>query len=125
MSPPSYDYTKGKLPELVDIIIESGAKLFVSAVGVPPKAVVDKLHSAGVLYMNMIGMPSPQTLLSAYTQKLTSYAKVTRSTSRNASTSASTSSARKVARAAVTPATSRRRSSSPPSRPCARATSHP
>ena len=35
----SYDYTKGKLPVLVDIIIESGAKLFVSAVGVPPKEV--------------------------------------------------------------------------------------
>src|SRR4051794_34777928 len=34
---PSYDYTKGKLDELVDIIIDSGAKLFVSAVGVPPK----------------------------------------------------------------------------------------
>lgn len=53
----SYDYTKGKLPELVDIIIESGAKLFVSAVGVPPKAVVEKLHKAGVLYMNMVGHP--------------------------------------------------------------------
>lgn len=49
----NYDYTKGKLDELVDIIIESGAKLFVSAVGVPPKAVVDKLHKHGVLYMNM------------------------------------------------------------------------
>ena len=35
----SYDYTKGKLPILVDIIIDSGAKLFVSAVGVPPKEV--------------------------------------------------------------------------------------
>lgn len=53
----SYDYTKGKLGELIDVIIESGAKLFVSAVGVPPKAVVDKLHKAGVLYMNMIGHP--------------------------------------------------------------------
>ncbi len=53
----SYDYTKGKLNELVDIIIESGAKLFVSAVGVPPKAVVEKLHKAGILYMNMIGHP--------------------------------------------------------------------
>jgi NAD(P)H-dependent flavin oxidoreductase YrpB (nitropropane dioxygenase family) len=51
----SYDYTKGKLGELVDIIIESGAKLFVSAVGVPPKAVVDKLHQHGIVYMNMIG----------------------------------------------------------------------
>ncbi|KAI9704830.1 MAG: hypothetical protein M1836_006610 [Candelina mexicana] len=53
----NYDYTKGKLPELVDIIIDSGAKLFVSAVGVPPKPVVEKLHKAGVLYMNMIGHP--------------------------------------------------------------------
>lgn len=42
---------------MVDIIIESGAKLFVSAVGVPPKAVVDKLHAAGVVYMNMVGHP--------------------------------------------------------------------
>jgi len=53
----NYDYTKGKLNELVDIIIESGARLFVSAVGVPPQEVVDKLHKAGVLYMNMIGHP--------------------------------------------------------------------
>jgi NAD(P)H-dependent flavin oxidoreductase YrpB (nitropropane dioxygenase family) len=53
----SYDYTKGKLDELVDIIIESGAALFVSAVGVPPKHVVERLHKAGVLYMNMIGHP--------------------------------------------------------------------
>lgn len=53
----NYDYTKGKLNELVDIIIESGAKLFVSAVGIPPKAVVDRLHSHGILYMNMIGHP--------------------------------------------------------------------
>jgi len=53
----NYDYTKGKLGQLVDIIIESGAKLFVSAVGVPPKAVVDKLHANGILYMNMIGHP--------------------------------------------------------------------
>ena len=41
----------------MDIIIESGAALFVSAVGVPPKDVVDRLHKAGVLYMNMIGHP--------------------------------------------------------------------
>ncbi|SZF04394.1 unnamed protein product [Blumeria hordei] len=53
----NYDYTKGKLDELISIIIESGSKLFVSAVGVPPKRVVDRLHSAGVLYMNMIGHP--------------------------------------------------------------------
>jgi NAD(P)H-dependent flavin oxidoreductase YrpB (nitropropane dioxygenase family) len=53
----SYDYTKGKLDELIDIIIDSGAKLFVSAVGVPPKHVVDKLHKHGILYMNNIGHP--------------------------------------------------------------------
>ena len=53
----SYDYTKGKLNELVDIIIDSNAKLFVSAVGVPPKDIVDKLHKNGILYMNMIGHP--------------------------------------------------------------------
>ncbi|KZF25438.1 oxidoreductase [Xylona heveae TC161] len=53
----NYDYTKGKLDELVEIIIDSGAKLFVSAIGVPPKHVVDRLHNAGVLYMNMIGHP--------------------------------------------------------------------
>lgn len=53
----SYDYTKGKLDELTDIVIESGARLFVSAVGVPPKHVVEKLHKAGILYMNMIGHP--------------------------------------------------------------------
>lgn len=44
----NYDYTKGKLGELVDIIIDSGARLFVSAVGVPPKAVVEKLHKVSL-----------------------------------------------------------------------------
>lgn len=53
----NYDYTKGKLDELITIIIESGTKLFVSAVGVPPKHVVERLHKSGVLYMNMIGHP--------------------------------------------------------------------
>lgn len=53
----NYDYTKGQLPELIDIIIAEKAKLFVSAVGVPPKWAVDKLHEAGILYMNMIGHP--------------------------------------------------------------------
>eukprot|EP01116_Phalansterium_solitarium_P003253 TRINITY_DN1400_c0_g2_i1.p1 TRINITY_DN1400_c0_g2~~TRINITY_DN1400_c0_g2_i1.p1 ORF type:complete len:390 (+),score=129.18 TRINITY_DN1400_c0_g2_i1:42-1172(+) len=51
------DYTKGKLPELIDIITQSGAKLFVSAVGVPPRWAVDKLHAAGIPVMNMIGAP--------------------------------------------------------------------
>ncbi|KAI1143190.1 NPD-domain-containing protein [Hypoxylon sp. FL0543] len=53
----NYDYTKGKLNELIDVVIESGAKLFVSAVGVPPKAVVDRLHKHGIYYMNMVGHP--------------------------------------------------------------------
>ncbi|TVY88714.1 putative nitronate monooxygenase [Lachnellula willkommii] len=51
------DYTKGKLDALIDVVIESGAKLFVSAIGIPPRAVVDRLHKHGVLYMNMIGHP--------------------------------------------------------------------
>jgi NAD(P)H-dependent flavin oxidoreductase YrpB (nitropropane dioxygenase family) len=51
----NYDYTGGKLPELIDIICGSGCKLFVSAVGVPPRWAVDKLHAAGIACMNMIG----------------------------------------------------------------------
>jgi NAD(P)H-dependent flavin oxidoreductase YrpB (nitropropane dioxygenase family) len=53
----NYDYTHGTLPALMDVIIESGAKLFVSAVGVPPKWVVEKCHKNGILVMNMIGSP--------------------------------------------------------------------
>jgi NAD(P)H-dependent flavin oxidoreductase YrpB (nitropropane dioxygenase family) len=53
----NYDYQKGQLPELIDVICESGAKLFVSAVGVPPRWAVDKLHSAGIVCMNMVGSP--------------------------------------------------------------------
>ncbi|RFU29406.1 hypothetical protein B7463_g6931, partial [Scytalidium lignicola] len=53
----NYDYTKGKLGELTDVIIESGVRLFVSAVGIPPKAIVDRLHDHGIIYMNMIGHP--------------------------------------------------------------------
>jgi len=53
----NYDYTEGNLPELIDIICGSGASLFVSAVGIPPRDVVDKLHSHGILVMNMVGAP--------------------------------------------------------------------
>ncbi|GMK54591.1 hypothetical protein CspeluHIS016_0111770 [Cutaneotrichosporon spelunceum] len=53
----NYDYTKGNLDALIDVIIEEKAKLFVCAVGVPPKHVVDKLHQHGILVMNMIGHP--------------------------------------------------------------------
>ncbi|PCH36286.1 2-nitropropane dioxygenase [Wolfiporia cocos MD-104 SS10] len=51
------DYQKGQLPELIDVIIEEKAKLFVCAVGVPPNWVVEKLHQAGILVMNMVGHP--------------------------------------------------------------------
>jgi len=53
----NYDYTEGALPELIDTICKSGAKLFVSAVGVPPKWAVEKLHEVGMLVMNMVGAP--------------------------------------------------------------------
>jgi NAD(P)H-dependent flavin oxidoreductase YrpB (nitropropane dioxygenase family) len=53
----NYDYNKGKLHELIDIIIEEGCKVFVCAIGIPPRDVVEKLHRNGVLYMNMVGHP--------------------------------------------------------------------
>jgi NAD(P)H-dependent flavin oxidoreductase YrpB (nitropropane dioxygenase family) len=53
----NHDYTGGKLDELIDITIASGAKLFVSAVGVPPREIIDRLHAAGILVMNMVGHP--------------------------------------------------------------------
>ena len=53
----NHDYTHGHLPELIDIIIEEKASLFVCAVGVPPRWAVDKLHAAGIPIMNMIGHP--------------------------------------------------------------------
>ncbi|MCJ1357179.1 MAG: hypothetical protein MMC33_007175 [Icmadophila ericetorum] len=53
----NHDYTHGQLDQLVDVIIEEGAKLFVSAVGVPPGRVVRRLHEGGVVVMNMVGAP--------------------------------------------------------------------
>ncbi|KIY46647.1 2-nitropropane dioxygenase [Fistulina hepatica ATCC 64428] len=53
----NYDYTKGQLPELIDVIIEEKTTLFVCAVGVPPPYVVERLHKAGILVMNMVGHP--------------------------------------------------------------------
>ncbi|KAH9995491.1 2-nitropropane dioxygenase [Russula vinacea] len=44
----NHDYTRGQLPDLIDVIIEEKTRLFVSAVGVPPP---------GILIMNMIGHP--------------------------------------------------------------------
>lgn len=51
----NHDYTGGKLAELMDIIVEEKATLFISAVGVPPRWAVDKLHAGGVLIANMVG----------------------------------------------------------------------
>jgi len=53
----NHDYTHGKLPELTDIIIKEKASLFVCAVGVPPKWMIEKLHAAGIPVMNMVGHP--------------------------------------------------------------------
>jgi len=49
-----YDYTDGQLDELLDVIIDSKAALFVSAIGVPPKAAVDRLHAAGIPVMKQV-----------------------------------------------------------------------
>ena len=46
-----YDYTEGRLSELTEVIIRNKAALFVCAVGVPPKEMVDRLHSAGIAVM--------------------------------------------------------------------------
>ncbi|CAK0906718.1 unnamed protein product [Prorocentrum cordatum] len=54
----NHDYTHGKLDELTDIIVKEKAALFVCAVGVPPRAMVDKLHAAGIPIMNMVGHPN-------------------------------------------------------------------
>lgn len=53
----NHDYTHGQLDELVEVAISHGAKLFVSAVGVPPEATIKRLHGAGILVMNMVGAP--------------------------------------------------------------------
>ncbi|OOO14312.1 2-nitropropane dioxygenase NPD [Aspergillus oryzae] len=53
----NHDYTHGQLDQLIDVVISHGAKLFVSAVGVPPERVIKRLHDAGILIMNMVGAP--------------------------------------------------------------------
>lgn len=51
------DYTKGKLEDLIDILVEEKVRLFICAVGVPPKWVVDRLHAVGTICANMVGAP--------------------------------------------------------------------
>lgn len=53
----NFDYTGGHLMELAEVIVEEGAKLFVSAVGVPPAPLVERLHKGGVVVANVIGHP--------------------------------------------------------------------
>lgn len=53
----NHDYTHGQLEQLIDVTIEEGARVFVSAVGVPPRSVIERLHKAGVVVMNMVGHP--------------------------------------------------------------------
>jgi NAD(P)H-dependent flavin oxidoreductase YrpB (nitropropane dioxygenase family) len=53
----NHDYTKGQLDELIDVTISEKAKLFISAVGIPPPHVIKRLHDAGILIMNMVGAP--------------------------------------------------------------------
>jgi NAD(P)H-dependent flavin oxidoreductase YrpB (nitropropane dioxygenase family) len=53
----NHDYTKGLLSELIDVVIEEKTKLFVSAVGVPPRDIIERLHEGGVVVMNMVGHP--------------------------------------------------------------------
>lgn len=53
----NHDYTHGHLDDLITVTIKNGAKLFVSAVGIPPPHVIKRLHEAGILIMNMVGHP--------------------------------------------------------------------
>ena len=53
----NHDYTHGQLDELIEVTIRNKARLFVSAVGVPPDRTIRRLHEAGILVMNMIGHP--------------------------------------------------------------------
>ena len=53
----NHDYTHGQLDALIDVVIAERARLFVSAVGVPPPHVVARLHAARILVMNMVGHP--------------------------------------------------------------------
>ncbi len=39
------------MPELTDVMIKGKVALFVCAVGVPPKEMVDKLHAANIAVM--------------------------------------------------------------------------
>ena len=66
-------YSKGGLKELIDVIVEEKATLFVSVVGVPPKGVVDRLHEAGILYMVSMAIHTISFLLLRMTELKTNH----------------------------------------------------
>lgn len=49
--------TGGKLDELIDITISTGAKVFVGSAGLPPRNIIERLHEAGILVATVIGHP--------------------------------------------------------------------
>ncbi|KAL1893461.1 hypothetical protein Cpir12675_004114 [Ceratocystis pirilliformis] len=51
------DYTGGRLAELLDVVAESGAKLFVAAAGLPSHETIERLHNKGMLIAIMAGHP--------------------------------------------------------------------
>lgn len=53
----NHDYTHGQLDELIEVTIRNKARIFVSAVGVPPAHAIKRLHEAGIYVMNMVGAP--------------------------------------------------------------------
>lgn len=50
-------YHEGPLDAFIDVMIQKNVRLFVSAIGVPPKETVEKLHKAGIVVQNMVGAP--------------------------------------------------------------------
>ena len=87
---------QGRAAALLDVIINSGAKLFVCAIGVPPTWMVERLRKAGIVAQNMIGSPKQWQALAAGVDVTV-----------------------RRARAAATRERLRRASSSPPSPTCA------
>ncbi|KAL5606617.1 hypothetical protein BROUX41_003015 [Berkeleyomyces rouxiae] len=51
------DYTGGRLADLLDIVADSGAKLFVAAAGLPSPETVVRFHEKGIIIATMAGHP--------------------------------------------------------------------
>lgn len=51
----NHAYHQGPFDPFIDVMIETGVKMFVCAVGIPPREAVDKLHKNGIVVMNMVG----------------------------------------------------------------------